>query len=211
VTRVKICGITRLQDALAAVEAGADALGFNFWPGSSRYIAPTRTRRIVEQLPPLVTPVALFVNESTAGVKRKAKLAGITTVQLHGDESPMQAKALVRAGLTVFKAVSVGQGFRAARLRAYKNVAGFLLDTKVEGLRGGTGKVFDWAKARAARRYGKIFLAGGLTPANVARAIRAARPYAVDVSSGVERRPGIKDTKKVREFIRRAKQTKFTG
>lgn len=210
-TRVKICGITRLPDALAAAEAGADALGFNFWPGSSRYIAPSRARRIVEQLPPLVTPVAVFVNEPTAGVKRKAKRAGITTVQLHGEESPKQAEALVRAGLTVIKALSVGEGFRVARLRAYKNVAGFLLDTQVKGLRGGTGKTFDWSKARVARRIGKIFLAGGLTPANVARAIRAARPYAVDVSSGVERRPGIKDAKKVREFIRRAQQTKFSG
>ena len=204
-TRVKICGITNLRDALLAAEAGADALGFNFWRGSPRFIEPAKAKRIIAELPPLVTPVGLFVNESPGGVKRVAKQTGLSTVQLHGDESPQEVKGLVAAGLTVIKVVTVGRDFRAAGLRAFAAADAFLLDAQVKGLRGGTGRKFDWAKARAARRYGQIILAGGLTPGNIARAIRAAQPYAVDVSSGVERRPGRKDPEKVRRFISRAK------
>ena len=204
-TRVKICGITNLRDALLAAEAGADALGFNFWQGSPRFIEPAMAKRIIVELPPLVTLVGLFVNESPGRVKRVAKQTGFSTVQLHGDESPKEVKALAAAGLTVIKAVTVGGDFRAADLRAFGAADAFLLDAQVKGLWGGTGRRFDWAKARAARRSGQIILAGGLTPENVARAIRAAQPYAVDVSSGVERRPGRKDPEKVRRFISRAK------
>ena len=208
-TRVKICGITSLRDALAAADAGADALGFNFWSGSPRFIDPKRAACIIQQLPPLVTPVGLFVNETPARVKRLAKQAGVTTVQLHGDEPPAMVQQLAGAGLTVIKVFSVGDGFSVSGIGAYQKAHAFLLDTQVRGLRGGTGKTFDWAKAKSARRYGRVILAGGLAPGNVARAIRAARPYAVDVSSGVEKRPGVKDHEKVRQFIRRAKGVRF--
>lgn len=208
-TRVKICGITNLRDALAAAGDGADALGFNFWPGSPRCIQPGDARKIIGRLPPLVTPVGLFVNDPPEKVRRVAGQAGLRVVQLHGEESPATVRKLAAAGLTVIKVVGVGAGFQVKQLADYPAAALFLLDTQDERLRGGTGKTFNWARARAARRYGKILLAGGLTPANVARAVKAARPFGVDVSSGVERRPGIKDHKKVREFVRRAKGVKL--
>lgn len=201
--RVKICGITSLYDGLAAVEAGADALGFNFYPGSPRYIDLEEAARIVAALPPFVTPVAVFVNASRGEIRTLAARCDIRTVQLHGDELPAEAGAL--APLAVVKAFAVGRGFRPQLLRRYRDCAAFLLDAHVRGERGGTGQTFDWRKARQARAYGRVILAGGLTPENVANAIATVRPYGVDVCSGVERRLGKKDPRRLREFIRRAR------
>jgi phosphoribosylanthranilate isomerase len=203
--RVKVCGITNLEDALVAVLAGADALGFNFWPRSPRYIAPRAAADIIAQLPPLVTSVAVVVDEPPAQVARLARRSGVRAVQLHGQESPQDVAALAADGFAVLKAVRVGRDFRPQQLRSYVGVDAFLLDTEVKGRRGGTGKSFDWKKARAANRYGRVLLAGGLTVENVGEAVAQAQPYGVDVCSGVERRPGNKDHDLLREFIRRAK------
>lgn len=203
--RVKVCGLTNLEDALVAALAGADALGFNFWPRSPRYIAPRAAADIIAQLPPLVTSVAVVVDEPPAQVARLARRSGVRAVQLHGQESPQDVAALAADGFAVLKAVRVGQDFRPQQLRSYVGVDAFLLDTEVKGRRGGTGKSFDWKKARAANRYGRVLLAGGLTVENVGEAVAQARPYGVDVCSGVERRPGNKDHDLLREFIRRAK------
>ena len=203
--RVKICGITNLDDALAAATAGADALGFNFWPQSPRHIDPRRAAEIITRLPPFVTPVGVFVNLHPSLVQPLARMTGINTVQLHGDESPEDAASLVANGLSVWKAFLVGRGFRPERLERYVGVAAFLLDSEVNGQRGGTGKTFDCRIARQANRYGKILLAGGLTVDNVAEAIRLAEPYGVDVCTGVEKKPGMKDHARMRQFIQRAR------
>jgi phosphoribosylanthranilate isomerase len=207
VVRVKVCGITNLEDALVAVTAGADALGFNFWPHSARYVDPRKAAAIIAQLPPFVNPVGLFVNEAPSQVNSIARRTAIRAVQLHGDESPEEAKALANSHLAVLKAFRVGRNFKPRLLQQYELLAAFLLDVDVKGQRGGTGKSFDWGRARAARRYGRIFLAGGLTVENVADAIRQAQPYGVDVCTGVEKKPGQKDHQRLREFIRRAKET----
>ena len=203
--RVKICGITNLDDALVAAAAGADALGFNFWPRSARFIGPQRAADIIKHLPPLVTAVGVFVNAGAAEVERTARRAGLTVVQLHGDEGPEEVAALSARGLMVLKALRVGARFRPQELKRFDGARAFLLDAEVKGARGGTGKTFDWKRARAARRFGRIILAGGLNEENVAEAIAAAQPYGVDVCTGVEKKPGIKDHARVREFIRRAK------
>lgn len=203
--RVKVCGITNLEDALVATTAGADALGFNFWPASPRYLEPRRAKAIISHLPPFVTPVAVFVNESPPVVEALARMTGIKTVQLHGAEPPEDSSALVAHGLAVVKAFGVGRGFRPQSLRQYRGVVAYLLDSDVKGKRGGTGKTFDWKMARQANRFGRILLAGGLTVENVAEAIRQARPYGVDVCTGVEKKPGAKDHHRLREFIQTAK------
>jgi len=203
--RVKVCGITNLEDALVAAAAGADALGFNFWPPSPRYLEPRRAAEIIAHLPPFVTPVGVFVDESRAAIGRVAAAVGVTAVQLHGDELPEDAAMLASLGFVVLKAFRVGRGFRPRRLRNYSSAAAFLLDADVKSQRGGTGKSFDWRIARQAGRYGRILLAGGLAPENVVEAIRQAQPYGVDVCTGVEKKPGRKDHARLREFIRRAK------
>lgn len=205
--RVKVCGITNLEDALVAVIAGADALGFNFWPSSKRYIEPARAAAIVAQLPPLVTPVGVFVDEEADRVRRLAERAGLRAVQLHGEESPETAAMLASSGWTVFKALRVGRNFRPRQLQRYPQVAAFLLDAEVKGQRGGTGCSFDWRRARAASRYGRVLLAGGLTVENVSEAIQQAQPYGVDVCTGVEKKPGEKDHPRLRAFIRLAKRS----
>lgn len=197
-TRVKICGITEREDAEAAIEAGADALGFNFYRASPRYIPLRRAARIIAGLPPFVVPVAVFVDESPRTIARIAREIGLRAVQLHGDESPAALAEL--ASLMVIKAFQVGANFRAGALRRYPADA-FLLDGAAPGRRGGTGEKFNWRVARACRRYGRVIVAGGLTPANVGQAVLEARPYAVDVASGVERAPGRKDHRAVRAFI----------
>jgi phosphoribosylanthranilate isomerase len=198
-TRVKICGITRAEDALRAVELGAAALGFNFYPPSPRYIEPSKARAIIAALPPLVMTVGVFADETRARrVAETARRAGVRAVQLHGPRFPKTAADL--AGFPLIRAVAVRPGARAQELRRLKARA-FLLDTFDPRAPGGTGKTFDWSFARAAKRYGRIILAGGLTPSNVARAIREVRPFAVDVASGVESRPGKKDAEKLRAFF----------
>jgi len=205
--RVKVCGITNLEDALVAATAGADALGFNFWPRSPRFVEPRRAAAIIARLPPFVTSVGVFVNEKRSRVESLAGHVGLAAVQLHGDESPDDAKALAAASLLVLKAFRVGPGFQPQELRRYRGVAAFLLDAEVKGQRGGTGRTFDWKQARVAGRYGRIMLAGGLTVENVAAAIRQAQPYGVDVCTGVEKTPGQKHHERLRAFIQRAKGT----
>ena len=203
--RVKVCGVTTLDDALVAAAAGADALGFNFWPESPRYLEPARAAEIIALLPPFVTAVGVFVNEPARSVERIARAAGVRAVQLHGDEPPQDVDMLAAAGLTVVKAFRVGRQFRAQELKQYARAGAFLLDASVRGKRGGTGKSFDWKKARPAGRYGRVLLAGGLTAENVAEAVQQAQPFGVDVCSGVESKPGVKNHALVRQFIRAAK------
>ncbi len=199
--RVKICGITNWLDARRSIEAGCDALGFNFYPRSPRYLAPEAAAAIRAKLPREIAAVGVFVNETAPNVANLARALHLDFIQLHGEEPPALARAAGRAA-PVIKAFHVGARLPAARLRRYP-AAAFLLDAPrgANGLRGGTGRSFDWSLARGAARYGRIVLAGGLTPANVAEAIRAARPAAVDVASGVERAPGQKDLRKLRAFL----------
>lgn len=198
-TRVKICGITRGEDAQLAVELGAAALGFNFYLPSPRYISPAAARAMVAKLPPLITAVGIFANESDAGhVAGVAASARVTAVQLHGPPFPPLDEPL--AGFTRIRAVAVRDGFQPEALRELRADA-FLLDTFHPELPGGTGKSFNWALAREANRFGTIILAGGLTPENVGQAIREVRPFAVDVAGGVESAPGVKDAGKLRAFF----------
>jgi phosphoribosylanthranilate isomerase len=199
--KVKICGITNWADAKAALDAGADALGFNFYPPSPRYIAPAEARRITTRIPKRASVVGVFVNEPAARVLEIARMAGLDMVQLHGDESPGIVSELAESFL-VIKVFRVRSGFRPARLARYSEAAAFLLDGFRPRLRGGTGKTFDWRLAVEAKHYGPIILAGGITPENVARAIAEVDPFAVDVSSGVESHPGKKDPSRIRAFMR---------
>jgi phosphoribosylanthranilate isomerase len=201
--KVKICGITNWTDARRAAEAGADFLGFNFYRRSPRYIRPASARRIVGRLPRRrkLRTVGVFVNESEEKMLRIARSVGLDYLQLHGDESP-QTVARLSPLLPVIKAVRVPKSFRTAQLASFRRASAVLLDAFARRARGGTGKTFDWQMARRAAKQNRIFLAGGLTPENVAAAIRAGRPYAVDVCSGVEARPGKKDDARVKALIR---------
>jgi len=198
--KVKICGITNLKDARRAVEAGADFLGFNFYRKSPRYVTPAAARRIVRRLPKRVAFVGVFVNEPAENMLAIAWRVGLTYLQLHGEESPATVSRLRRT-LPVIKAIQVRDSFRTSQLRQYQHGAAFLLDGFRTSQRGGTGKTFNWAVARRANRAGDIFLAGGLTPDNIGEAIRVAQPYAVDVCSGVEAKPGKKDPALIASFM----------
>jgi len=201
-TRVKICGITRVEDATLAIELGAAALGFNFYPPSPRYIEPQAARAIIKNLPPLVTAVGVFANENDgAHIAKIAREGGVTTVQLHGPASPLPGSdSETLNGFTVLQAIAVWRGFKPELLQRM-NAHAFLLDTFDPALHGGTGKTFDWTLAREAKKFGAIILAGGLTAENVGQAVREVRPYAVDVASGVESAPGVKDPEKLRRFL----------
>jgi phosphoribosylanthranilate isomerase len=188
---VKICGITRRQDAEAAVAAGAGALGFVFWPGSPRFIDAEGARQIVSSLPAFVTPVGVFVNQSIEHVTGVAHLVRLGAVQLHGDEDPSYAAGVP---CPVIKAVPVGAAPGAAhRLEQWPDRVTLLVDAHDPVRRGGTGRIVDWSAAAAIARQRRCLLAGGLTPENVAEAIAAVRPFGIDVSSGVESSPGVKD------------------
>ncbi len=200
-TRVKICGVTRPEDALQAARLGADALGFNFWPGSRRYLTPAAARAIVDRLPPFVTPVGVFVNQGEEEIRRAADESGVRVLQLHGDEPPALC---ARLPLPVVKAVRVAAPLTLDALKAYP-VAAFLLDAPSAGW-GGSGASFDWSLAEGLAGLGPIVLAGGLTPENVAAAVRRVRPYAVDVASGVESSPGVKDVARMARFIAAARE-----
>lgn len=197
--RIKICGITNLEDALLAAELGADALGFIFYPPSPRKVAPEEARAIIGQLPPFVSTVGVFVDEDAALVNKLAARLGLDWVQLHGQESPEYCRTLERR---VIKGFRIKDNSSLADLAAYRGAAqALLLDTYKKGKTGGTGETFDWRLANEARPYGPIILAGGLTPENVAQAIATARPQAVDVASVVEVAPGKKDPEKLRKFF----------
>jgi phosphoribosylanthranilate isomerase len=200
--RVKICGITNLEDALEAMDAGADALGFVFHPASPRHIFPEEAAKIIRALPPFVQTVGLCVDAQAELVNDTADLCGLDLVQLHGDEPPEYCTMLRRRLIKAFRVKDISS---LEPMHHYQTVAGFLLDAWSPDVYGGTGRTFNWEIASAAKQYGPIILAGGLTPANVAEAVSRVTPYGVDVSSGVEVTPGKKDAEKVREFIRQAK------
>ena len=199
--RVKICGNVTLKDTMAAVEAGADAVGFVFYARSPRVVSPTVVAAIVWHLPPFVTPVGVFVNENPDVVSQIMADCGLPYAQLHGEESPQYCAELK---LPVLKGIRVRSREDLAMLSLYR-VKAILLDAYVEGMVGGTGITFDWALAVEAKAWGPIILAGGLTPDNVVEAIRHVQPYGVDVSSGVEVAPGVKDHAKVRAFVKSVK------
>lgn len=200
--RVKICGITRLEDALAAARLGADALGFNFWPGSKRYLAPAAARAIIQALPPFVSTVGVLVNPSLEEATSAAADSGVQLLQLHGDEPP---ELCARLPLPVLKGIRVTGPESVVLLGRYAGVAGFLLDAPTPGF-GGSGRTFDWSLVAGVAARSTVILAGGLTPANVAEAIRQVGPYAVDVASGVESAPGLKDHEALARFIAAAKE-----
>jgi phosphoribosylanthranilate isomerase len=195
-TVVKICGITNVADARAAVDAGADALGFNFYRPSPRYIVPDDARAIIDQLPESVLKVGVFVNEDLKSVSHIVTEAGLSAVQLHGKETPEYCREL--AGTYIIKAFGAANNLN---LNDYQ-VDAIMLDTKDDLLHGGTGRVFDWSIAqRATASVPKLFLAGGLSPENVAEAITTVRPYAVDACSSLEVRLGKKNHERVRAFV----------
>jgi phosphoribosylanthranilate isomerase len=200
-TRVKICGITTWEDARLSIDLGASALGFNFYPPSPRSISPADAWSIIRRLPPFVEAVGVFVNWPPLVVAALARAVRLGSVQLHGAESPAEVTELGRKH-RVIKAIQVKRGLRAASLARYRAADAILLDGFAPGLHGGTGRTLDWKLARAARRYGRIILAGGLTPDNIEEAIRVAQPYAVDVASGVEKRAGRKDAAKLRALFK---------
>jgi phosphoribosylanthranilate isomerase len=200
--RVKICGLKRAEDAAVAVAAGAGALGFNFWKGTPRYIEPARAADIVADVPPSVLTVGVFVDEEPERVLEIAEQTGIMALQLHGSESP---EYLERLGAYLkIKVLKVSEEFEPEELLRYSSASLFLLEGFVPGMVGGTGRTFDWSLAKQAKKYGKLILAGGLTPANVAEAVRRVQPWGVDVASGVESEPGRKDPRLIREFIQAA-------
>jgi phosphoribosylanthranilate isomerase len=201
--RIKICGITELEDARHAIHCGADALGFVFFAQSPRCIGPERAAEIIRQLPPFVATVGLFVNEDPVRVREIAQTCRLDAVQLHGDESPEACAAI--PGRKVIKALRVRDEKSLAGAGAY-DVSALLLDAWVPGRFGGTGTVFNWQLAAEMARSRPVILAGGLNPVNVGEAVRAVRPYAVDVSSGVESSPGKKDRQKVAEFVAAARK-----
>jgi len=208
--KVKICGITNWTDAKRAIVAGVDLLGFNFYPKSPRYISPTKARRIVRRLPKHVSAVGVFVNETEKKILTIARSVGLDRLQLHGEETPAVVTRL-RRSFPVIKAVGASNSFRIAALSQFDSASAILLDGIDRHLRGGTGKTFDWRVARRAKRYARIFLAGGLTPKNVAHAIRTVEPYAVDVCSGVEARPGKKDPQRIGELMRAVEAAQKRG
>jgi phosphoribosylanthranilate isomerase len=200
--RVKICGITRLQDMHAACEAGADALGFVFYEKSPRHVSVEAAAELIRALPPFVQSVGLFVNAEPAFVERVLEAVPLDLLQFHGDETPADC---VRYGRPYIKAVRVTADTDLLKCAAdFDTARGLLLDAYVPGVPGGTGESFDWSLIPA-RMPKPVVLSGGLTPANVAEAVRQVHPWAVDVSSGVESEKGIKDPFHVAQFIAKAK------
>jgi len=197
-TRVKVCGIRRRADAELAVTLGATALGFVFWPSSPRAVTPETVREITDGLPAFVSRVGVFVNQSPVSVLRTAAKAALTAIQLHGDE---QASTYFESSLSIIKALPVSEGFSLSAVEDLPPRVTVLLDAHDPVRRGGTGRVVEWTVAAAAARVRPVILSGGLTPDNIRQAAAAVRPYAVDVSSGVESAPGVKDESRMRAFF----------
>ena len=195
---IKVCGITRLDDAEAAIDAGAGALGFVFWPNSPRFIDPHRARAIVGALPPFVTAVGVFVNQPPDYINGVASLVRLAVVQLHGEE---RVGDLAHIARPVVKAIPVNGSAEPAGVDAWPAGVTLLLDVHDTEKRGGTGRTIDWGGAARIAFRRRALLAGGLTPDNVAEAIERVRPFGIDVSSGVERSPGIKDHGRLRAFF----------
>ena len=207
VTRSKICGITNIADARFAVSAGSDALGFNFYNKSPRYVSPEIVGEIVQDLPPFVTAVGIFVNAERESIERIADIARLSALQLHGDETPTDCEGYTRP---VIRAIRVGDRLEAKDVQPYADagVTAFLLDTANKGLYGGTGEAFEWSVAASAKVYGRVILAGGLTAENVKAGIAAVAPYGVDTASGVEKAPGVKDHAKVKAFLTAVRESR---
>jgi phosphoribosylanthranilate isomerase len=200
--QIKICGITNLTDALAAVDAGADALGFMFYDRSKRWVTSDVVAKITRELPPFTLRVGVFVDAPADIVRKTAEVCGLTALQFHGAESP---DFCCQFSLPVIKAVRVADTSSLDQLAFYQTSA-WLLDSAVPDQLGGTGQTGDWGLARAATKLGRpVILAGGLTPENVKQAVREVRPYGVDVSSGVESTPGRKDSQRLKLFVRAAR------
>ncbi len=197
-TRVKICGITRLDDALLAVELGASAIGLVFWPESPRFIERESARDIAAALPPSVVCVGVFVDQEASHIRETAARVGLGAIQLHGHESVAFASSLMEP---IIKAVPVDERFEPASLDALPRSITVLLDASDSARRGGTGKTIDWNLAARAASRRQVLLAGGLSPDNVAEAIDVVRPYGIDVSSGVETSPGRKDASRLRALF----------
>ncbi|MFN2501469.1 MAG: N-(5'-phosphoribosyl)anthranilate isomerase [Pyrinomonadaceae bacterium] len=206
-TVIKICGITNMEDARASVEMGTDALGFNFHEKSSRCISPEEAGLITAQIPETVMKVGVFVNASLSTVLANTRIAGLTAIQLHGDETPEFAVDVkAETGLRVIKAFRVGAGFNIDEIAGYKDCS-VLLDAYSSTEQGGTGIQTDWTIARQVRdNIESLYLAGGLASNNVVEAIELVRPYAVDACSRLETRPGKKDLAKVREFVKAVRE-----
>tara|TARA_B100001123_G_scaffold114815_1_gene133858 strand:+ start:2540 stop:3163 length:624 start_codon:yes stop_codon:yes gene_type:complete len=200
--RTKICGITQEDDAQFAAEQGADAVGFIFYVPSPRFVEPDQAAEIVAGLSPLVTPVGVFVNTDRHLTESTIEKVGLRAIQLHGDETPEDCLGY---SVPVIRALRVGSEFDVGDLEAY-SVETFLLDTAKDGLYGGTGQTFDWAIAQDASRMRRIILSGGIGPENVAEAVSAVQPYAVDCGSGVEAKPGVKDHEKITAFFNALKR-----
>jgi len=193
-TRVKVCGITRERDAVAAAKAGADAIGFVFWPGSPRQIAPRQAARLGRTLPAFVTRVGVFVNASPAAVAHAVRDAALDAVQLHGDEDP---RAYRRCGARVIKALPLTSAADVRKALRYPTDVSVLVDVRDPVRRGGTGRLANWTLAAHLARRRSIVLAGGIGPANVRQAVREVRPWGIDVSSGVEVSPGRKSAARI--------------
>jgi phosphoribosylanthranilate isomerase len=204
--RVKICGITNAADALAAVDAGADLLGFNFYAVSPRHVSEAEAAKIRRQLPKKVDAVGIFVNAPTAGVTALCKSLKLDAAQLHGDETA-ETVAELATSVPVVKAFRVDPDFQLKTLNDYPGAFAFLFDAALTGQYGGTGQTTDWDVARRAAVRHRIILAGGLKVENVAAAVRIVRPYGIDVASGVESKPGKKDHGRLREFIQEVRRS----
>lgn len=197
-TRIKICGITRIEDALAAARLGTDAIGLVFWPQSARAVTPAKAREIVAALPPFISSVGVYVDPEAEWVEQTASVAGLNLLQFHGDESP---EFCSQFSLPYIKAVRVRAGVDLLQYATrYSSARGLLLDTYVEGTPGGTGDAFNWGLIPQ-RLPLPLILSGGLHPGNVTTAIKQAQPWAVDVSSGVEAAKGVKDAEKIAAFM----------
>lgn len=203
--KVKICGITSAEDAEVAVTAGADALGFVMYRKSPRFVEPAIARAIISELPPFILPIGVFVNEEAGRVRTLMDQCGLALAQLHGDESASYCESLGRPALKALRVKNREAFLALAEFQGRANVRGFVIDAHSDHAYGGTGQTVDWAVAAEVARSVPILLAGGLTPSNLAEAIRQVHPYGVDVSSGVEARPGKKDPSKVKAFIEAAR------
>ena len=207
--KVKICGITNLDDAMAAADFGADALGFVFFKNSPRYLSPANAKKIIKRLPPFISTVGVFVNENKNTIEKVVLQTGINIIQLHGEEPPAACRFPEHLAI---KAIRVKSIDNLEIISKYKDkVSAFLLDTYTPEVFGGTGQIFNWDIAVEAKKFGRVILAGGLTPENIEKAVRLVHPYAVDVSSGVEAEKGKKDHLKMKLFIERAKSVSFSA